>query len=410
MPLQISAAHSSRVTKPRVRNPLLKRSTSSPFADHPRRKPFVRSASKPETLQHDFLDEEPDNDSCVVPLTVSVSLHTIPEAIQYTKEMMFDAIPDARSGMNSTRIAEVLNFRRRLPSLVTVGHLGALLDSPTSTEREIARLVKAGMIRKTLVPLLGIGSNETGEAVVLTEDWVSAVNSSRDLEENVKHKYLSLLAKYSAVNLLPRSSFEAGEAQSLMHAGFLTGAGQSGPYSPSSFCNTNFTFRGSLSESSPAGTSHAPSDVPGSSKTDAVDAFSRNLGSHDGEDQGTKSRRRLDRDIGYFQLCLPTTGPYLRLLTAARSHLLFLLSKSKHRQATMDILRERWDGGVAGNDAVSRAKLSRGAFIGILPGRTRKWKQFYGLSFQWVLEECLGAGLVELFNTGSVGLGVRAST
>jgi hypothetical protein len=44
----------------------------------------------------------------------------------------------------------------------------------------------------------------------------------------------------------------------------------------------------------------------------------------------------------------------------------------------------------------------------VLPGRTRKWKDFHGLKFEWVLAECLGAGLVEVFETGSVGLGVRA--
>ncbi len=43
----------------------------------------------------------------------------------------------------------------------------------------------------------------------------------------------------------------------------------------------------------------------------------------------------------------------------------------------------------------------------MLPGRTKKWKQFYGMRFEWVLEECLGTGVVELFETGSVGMGVR---
>lgn len=68
---------------------------------------------------------------------------------------------------------------------------------------------------------------------------------------------------------------------------------------------------------------------------------------------------------------------------------------------------ERWDGGVAGTDDATRAAKARGEFKGILPGRTKRWKQFHGLECRWVLEECLGAGLVECFKTGSVGVGVR---
>lgn len=74
----------------------------------------------------------------------------------------------------------------------------------------------------------------------------------------------------------------------------------------------------------------------------------------------------------------------------------------------MSILNERWDGGIAADGEQSQARKARGEFIGVLPGRTKKWKQFYGLRFEWVLEECVGAGLVELFETGSVGKGVRA--
>ena len=74
----------------------------------------------------------------------------------------------------------------------------------------------------------------------------------------------------------------------------------------------------------------------------------------------------------------------------------------------MNILNERWDGGIAADDKQSQARKVRGEFVGVPPGRTKKWKQFYGLRFEWVLEECVGAGLVELFETGSVGKGVRA--
>ena len=109
-----------------------------------------------------------------------------------------------------------------------------------------------------------------------------------------------------------------------------------------------------------------------------------------------------------FQVALPNTGPYLRLLTAARSHFMSLLLKAKYREMPLYLLHERWDGGISSDDPAAKAKKYRGEFAGILPNRTRKWKQFYGLRFDWVLAECLGAGLVEVFETGSVGRAVRA--
>lgn len=73
----------------------------------------------------------------------------------------------------------------------------------------------------------------------------------------------------------------------------------------------------------------------------------------------------------------------------------------------LDMVRERWDGGVVLEDLKQERKKIRGEFAGVLPGRTKKWKQFYGMRFDWVLEECVGGGLIELFETGSVGRAAR---
>ena len=81
--------------------------------------------------------------------------------------------------------------------------------------------------------------------------------------------------------------------------------------------------------------------------------------------------------------------------------------KSRFREIPIYLLREKWDGGISADDPAAKAKKYRGEFTGVLPSRTRKWKQFYGLSFDWTLAECLGAGLVEVFETGSVGQAVR---
>lgn len=89
-------------------------------------------------------------------------------------------------------------------------------------------------------------------------------------------------------------------------------------------------------------------------------------------------------------------------------HLVALLAKSRFREAPESVLRDRWDGGIAKDDARYTAKRSRGEFVGILPGQTRKWQQFKGLAFDWVLREAVGSGLVEVFETNSVGHAVRA--
>lgn len=102
---------------------------------------------------------------------------------------------------------------------------------------------------------------------------------------------------------------------------------------------------------------------------------------------------------------------HIKLLVDARTHLLALLKKSKFKEAPLDVLRERWDGGVvAGNGEREERKRARREFVGVAPGRTRKWRVFHGMRFEWVLEECVGAGLVEVFETGSVGRGVRVVT
>jgi len=108
-------------------------------------------------------------------------------------------------------------------------------------------------------------------------------------------------------------------------------------------------------------------------------------------------------------LSLPSTGAYLKLLTETRAHLLALLKQlsPRYKEAAMNLLKEKWEGNTL-NDAASMAKRARGEWSGVLPGKTKRWREFYGLRFEWVLEECVGSGLMELFDTGSVGMGVRA--
>lgn len=211
---------------------------------------------------------------------------------------------------------------------------------------------------------------------------------------------------------IPGRLLTDSECIALMRAGFLTSA------SPSSNSANVFLRPNSASSgitTSLRNISRAPSGSVAAVGGDGAIHGAGNTG------KGGMIRRTsiqidpsLEQETSYlgqsrqeFHLALPNTGLYLKLLAAARSHLMALLLKTRYRELPVDLLRERWEGGIAGDDLATKAKKYRGEFTGVLHGRTRKWKQFFGLVFDWVLAECLGAGLVEVFETGSVGRAVR---
>jgi hypothetical protein len=111
--------------------------------------------------------------------------------------------------------------------------------------------------------------------------------------------------------------------------------------------------------------------------------------------------------LGEFSVAVPGSGVFIKLVSAALEHLADLLRKTQYREMSEADLREKWDGGIVGDSEVAMAKKVRGEFTGVMPGRTKKWKEFHGLAFSWLLREAVGSGLVDVFETGSVGRGVR---
>ena len=197
------------------------------------------------------------------------------------------------------------------------------------------------------------------------------------------------------------------EASALKQAGFLTSSSQA-PQSAPSFTNVASPgTKTSLSSVSRAA-SGTMAAVGGEGAIHEAGGSGTGSGIRRSSSQYSKDNSELLVGSNrVFQISLPNTGPYLRLLTSARSHLISLLQKSRFKEMPLYMLHERWDGGIASDDDAAKAKKYRGEFTGVLPARTRKWKQFYGLKFEWVLAECLGAGLLELFETGSVGRAAR---
>ena len=187
MSLHYSAAFSSRITKAKAKNPLLRRSASTPFAALPRRKPLQRSKSQLEAVEdeEDLFGERLDDAGLVISLATDLSFRDVAQAMQYVQTHMFDDLPK-RGGMNSTRIAEVLNFRKSLPPIVTVAHVHAMIHSPTAAEKEIAELTKAGVIRKLVVPGRGLGGASVGEGLVLAQYWERMITEASDLADELK--------------------------------------------------------------------------------------------------------------------------------------------------------------------------------------------------------------------------------
>ncbi|PLB54289.1 hypothetical protein P170DRAFT_373173 [Aspergillus steynii IBT 23096] len=383
MPLRITSAPVSGVKKRRTAATLKPR--ASPFASHARRKATAATRS-PVGSKSDASLEEGDQEllpdlglSRYVPETSPVE--HVGQAIAHIRDSMFEDLP-ARAGMNSTRVAEVLNTRRSLPPLASVAHIHTLLDAPTRVEKEIIELVNSGCVRRLVVPGRGNDAAGLGDCLVLSEDWERLVRDCSDLEPYVQEKLLGVLNQPGIKSAVPGTAFTAPEYMALIHAGFLV-------------CSSSLTQGSSGMALLPSLPSMSSSGHPAS----------RSGG--DAHSSGMAAPSRLQSHAGAFLLSLPNTGPYLRLLEAGRAHLLSLLKKSSATEVPLGVLRDRWDGAIETEKSFDLAKRVRGEYAGILPGRTKKWKNLFGMNFRWVVEEAVGAGLVEIFDTGSVGPGIR---
>lgn len=191
MPLNFSAAHSSRIAKkPGLKKAVLKRSASSPFAQLNRRKPLQRSHSKPEIPDEEdsFFGDRLDDVGLVTSLATDLNLRDVAQVIQHVRGRMFESMP-VGGGFSSTRIAEILNFRKSLPPTVTVTHVHALISSPTTTEKEISELTRAGAIRKIVIPGRGTGSSSVGEGLVLWKSIEQLVNEAGNIDPSLAGGY-----------------------------------------------------------------------------------------------------------------------------------------------------------------------------------------------------------------------------
>lgn len=403
MPLYLTAAHSSRVTKPAQRSvDNVRRHSASPFANAPRTKAssIARTRSLSDAVGAAESDDGNDDDeerlaaTGKILSTVSIdSAKDVLSAVQHARTSMFAAIPE-RAGMNSVRISEILNFQRNMPPVVSLAHVHAIISASSKTERQIAALQAVGKIRKIKVTGRGNDISGTSEVLLAMSDLQLLLQRSH-VAQDVVADFCNVLRRQPRATSISSKDLPASHVTALTRTGFLV--------SSSLFGSRNLSLAGSSLVAMPR-ISRAPSGTSGAVGGDA--AFENLGGVGNARRPGAASQ---DTQGGDFGLSVPNLGPYLRLLNAGRQHLLELLGKSKYKEGPLYLLRERWDGAVDSDNRISTAKRLRGEFAGVMPAKTKKWKDLYGLNFDWVVEECLGAGLIELFETRSVGLGVRAT-
>ena len=182
LPAMVNKVSKSRSSKP---SPLKRIARSLPSAALKRRPHGLPSPPPPARARPDAALDAPLDDRGAVPALPHGARRRdgVRGLVAYARATMFDALPAERSGMNSTRTAEVLRFQRQMPPLVTAAHVHALRDEPTRVAREMGRLVEEGTLRRVAVRGRGFGSASLGECVVLTREWVARVREEEWSEE-----------------------------------------------------------------------------------------------------------------------------------------------------------------------------------------------------------------------------------
>ncbi|KAL8295420.1 hypothetical protein RB597_008689 [Gaeumannomyces tritici] len=379
---------SHRVQKQRPREgstPAARALVSSWTAGFPRREAGEPSANKQAGIAGGA-------DPAAVPAGGDQTPPDIPQAMAHARDNMFSALP--KRGIPSALAATVLSRRASLPPMVSAAHLQALLGwTPTTVERGAAELARAGTLRRVAVP----GRGAMGEVLVLAADLERMLGEADGLGDAARDAFARMLREHPAAQAVPAGSLAPEHLAALVRAGFLTG-GHGGAAAVGASIFARPEDRGTLI--SLATVARAASGTVGAvggeggSREHVLSSSGSAVGAGSGSGCGAE-----------YRIAIPGAGVGLKLVAAALAHLTELLARLPDREAPEDTLRERWDGG--GNGGGGRRQAGRGGRFGVAPSRARRWKEFSGLRFDWVLDEAVGAGLVEVFETGCVGRGVR---
>ena len=294
------------------------------------------------------------------------------QAMRHVRGRMFSAVPSR--GFNSTRTAEVLNYRVSIPPFVTTGHLNAVLDAPSKVEREVVELLGQGKVRKVRVERRGT----MGEAVIESRELEGIVRRA-DLSEETKDRFTAFLRANPMTQTMPRTAVSNTQGDELVRAGFLTSPTQATPATTLQVRPEDRTTLTSIRHVS----QFASGTVSAVGGRGAVHLAGGSGGSAAGLTRSSSS----SSELWDLRLAVPGHGRYLKLAGAAVDWVREALGGTRWGEAPEEWLRERFEAG------------------GLYGAR---WRGFWGLEWEWVLGEAVGLGVVEVFDTRSVGRGVRA--
>ncbi|PNY29324.1 Uncharacterized protein TCAP_00759 [Tolypocladium capitatum] len=303
-------------------------------------------------------------------LEEELTLRDVVQAMRYIRSRMFTPVP--ATGLKSTRAAEVLNYRLSTPPMVTLGHLEAVLSAPTRTEREVVELMGRGVVRKVRVERRG----GMGEGLMESSDFEDMVRKS-DVSDETADRFVEFLRAQPTSQTLSKGELANAQADELVRAGFLTSSGQATPGNRLDVRPEDRTTLTSIQHVS----RFASGTVSAVGGANAVRLAGGGGGSY-------ASASSASSASSFFRISVPGHGRYLKLAEgAAVAWLRDALGRTRWGEGPESWVRERFEGGGL-----------RGA----------RWRQFWGVEWEWVLGQAVGLGVVEVFDTGSVGRGVRA--
>ncbi|KAM5355982.1 hypothetical protein ACJ41O_002628 [Fusarium nematophilum] len=350
---------SGRVTKS-SRPP---RATRPPSSPSPR-----RPARKTEDEDTDLFHDKFDDLGLRKLLEEDLTLRDVVQAMRFIRSRMFSPVPSA--GFNSTRTAEVLNYRAATAPLVTVGHLNAILHSPGKVERELAALTAKCVVRRVRVERRG----GMGEVLIEVADLEDMLDRAQ-LEEETKRKFKAFLRENTTTQTLPKGVLDNSQVDELVRTGFLTSSTPSAPQGTLDMRPEDRTTLTSIH--------HVSRFASGT--VSAVGG--RNAIHLAGGGGGAPTLTQPSSSPSNLRLAVPGHGRHLKLASGAVDWVREALGRTRWGEGPEGWLKERFEGG------------------GLYGPR---WKEFWGVEWAWVLGEAVGLGVVEVFETGSVGRGVRA--
>lgn len=305
-------------------------------------------------------------------LAEDLTLRDFVQAMRYIRTRMFRPVPER--GIHSTRTTELLNYRATMPPIVTAGHIHAVLNAPTRTEREAAELLGRGIIRRVRLERRG----GQGEAFIETSSLKDMIRQTSGLSEEAQDKFIGFLKANPTAQILPAGTLSEAQADELIRGGFLTSAMHNNPGSTLHVRPEDRTTLTSIQRIS----RHASGSVSAVGGPNALHLAGGGGGAPNITHYSSSSSSSTD-----LKIAIPGHGRYLKLAASGIDWLREALGKTKWGECPESWLKERFEGG------------------GLYGPR---WKEFCGVEWEWVIGEAIGLGVVEIFETKSVGRGVRA--